>query len=177
MHYSISDYIFDLTENSMQSGADLVQLSIKESTSEFDIKIKDNGKGMDEQTLERAMDPFYSDGKKHAKRKVGLGLPFLKQLVESTEGSFSIDSAPGKGTQLEMVFPKDHIDLPPLGDLTSTLVGLMTYSDNVEFVFEYESDNNKYTVKRSELCEVLGELNSVDSYLLMKQYISSLENE
>jgi len=87
----------DITQNGAESGASLVELEIRE-TSEFLFIVRDNGKGMSEKVLDRAMDPFVTDGIKHPGRKVGLGLPFLIQTAIQSGGGWRIDStAAGSG--------------------------------------------------------------------------------
>ena len=89
MHFRLCDYVLDLVQNAVESGASLVRLRLDEQAAQFRLTLEDNGCGMDEATSRRALDPFYSDGIKHAARKVGLGLPFVKQALEATGGNRS----------------------------------------------------------------------------------------
>ncbi|MDD3058996.1 MAG: sensor histidine kinase, partial [Sphaerochaeta sp.] len=77
MHICIDDYLLDIVQNSFEAASSLVELVLDETESTLACLVRDNGKGMDAEVQKRVLDPFYSDGKKHAKRKVGLGLPFL----------------------------------------------------------------------------------------------------
>jgi signal transduction histidine kinase len=66
-----------------------------------DVVISDNGVGMDEETLERLFDPFYtkkSDG-------VGLGMTAVQTIVTEHSGEIKIESEPGAGSTF-------HISLP-----------------------------------------------------------------
>src|SRR5690606_39505417 len=60
------------------------------------ITVKDTGPGMDERTLQHALDPFFS--RKAAGRQTGLGLPTAKRLVEAHGGTLELRSSPGQGT-------------------------------------------------------------------------------
>jgi hypothetical protein len=94
----------DITQNSAESGASLVGLEIRETVApgvpakgEFRFIAGDNGKGMSGAGLDRAMDPFVTDGVKHPGRKVGLGLPFLIQTAVQSGGGWRISSATAGG--------------------------------------------------------------------------------
>jgi len=69
-------HILDIAENSTRAGATLIEITIVEDLHEdvFSLEIRDNGSGMDQETLKKAMDPFYTTKKV---RKIGLGLPML----------------------------------------------------------------------------------------------------
>ncbi len=65
------------------------------------VTIRDNGKGIDEEEMERVFEPFYS-GKKTG---TGLGLPLSKELAELHGGSIKIVSAKEKGTAVTVTIP------------------------------------------------------------------------
>ena len=100
MHATIADVIADTTQNSIEAGARNVSLTLVEDGKTISVSINDDGKGMDAETLGKAFNPFYTEAGKHDKRKVGLGLPILKQICESTDGTVSLTSEKGVGTQL-----------------------------------------------------------------------------
>ena len=97
MHASICDLVLDLVQNSIEAAAQHIRLTMQQNSNQLNICIQDDGSGMDPVTVQQALDPFYTNGIKHRSRKVGLGLPFLKQVVEATEGQVHIDSMPGEG--------------------------------------------------------------------------------
>ena len=105
MHATLCDMITDLVHNAMEADASEIRLNVEETDSNLNVVIADNGRGMDMATLEKAKDPFYTDGRKHRHRKVGLGLPFLFQTCELTGGSAGIESKPGKGTTVTFHVP------------------------------------------------------------------------
>jgi hypothetical protein len=98
VHFSLSDLAADITQNSAESGASLVELAIWETDGpdsavrEFRFFAGDNGKGMSKAGLARATDPFVTDGVKHPGRKVGLGIPFLIQTALDSGGGWQIMS-------------------------------------------------------------------------------------
>ena len=145
----------------------------------FTMTITDNGKGMDEAELVRAQDPFYTDGVKHRHRKVGLGLPFVIQTIRMTQGRFQISSHKGEGTTVTAVFNLEHWDTPPLGDLPATLSQLMALGGDHEVVVVRHltglRGTGSYEAKRSELLEVLGNLEDLESLTLLREYFRDAE--
>ena len=137
MHATLADVIADTAQNSIEAGARHVSLSVVEDGGKISVSIQDDGKGMDEATLERAFNPFYTEPGKHDKRKVGLGLPILKQICESTDGAVSLKSQKGVGTELTYSFSATHIDLPPMGDLADAILMLFNYPGDFDLVFTH----------------------------------------
>jgi CheY-like chemotaxis protein len=66
------------------------------------IEVRDTGTGMDEATLARAFDPFFTT--KAAGLGTGLGLPMVKGLMAEHGGFVQIESAPGQGTIVRLLF-------------------------------------------------------------------------
>ncbi len=75
------------------------------------ISVDDNGLGMEDGDIEKALAPFgqvdSSMTRKHA--GTGLGLPLVKSLVELHGGVLRIDSEPGKGTSVSFTLPPDRV--------------------------------------------------------------------
>ncbi len=132
---------------------------------------------MSAETLERAKDPFWSDGLKHKHRKVGLGLPFLFQTSEATGGSVRIESEEGVGTTVSFSLDKTHVDLPMFGSFTTAAVTLMAYGFEGNLVIKRKLNGKSYELSKNELIDALGDLNDLESLALMKQFIASQEEE
>ena len=181
MHAAICDFILDCLQNSIEANATVVKLLIVETADIFSVTIKDNGIGMTDIELQKAVDPFYTNGIKHHKRKVGLGLPFMIQAVEQVEGEWSLDSEKGRGTELYFLFRTEHVDTPPIGDISGMLLQALMFDGNFELEFERKFSGNGsvdgYSLKRSELIEVLGDLNSADSLIMARQFLKSQEED
>lgn len=67
------------------------------------LTVRDNGRGMDEETALKIFDPFFTT--KEAGRGVGLGLATVYSLVHQHGGQVSVESELGKGTLFVISFP------------------------------------------------------------------------
>lgn len=179
MHFAVTDFLLDIVQNSCEAGASLIQLSIEETENSIAIKVADNGKGMDEAELKKALDPFYTDGVKHPSRKVGLGLPFLKQATEQSNGRFEIRSEKGKGTEVFFQFFKHEIDAPPVGDIPGALVSVLCMPGGHEMLISREKREAgiRYELSRKELAEILGSFERMDSLILLRDFVRSQEEQ
>lgn len=61
MHASLSDIVADVSANSIEAGAALVQVFVIEKNGLIELKVIDNGKGMPPEIVARAFDPFYTE--------------------------------------------------------------------------------------------------------------------
>jgi len=177
MHATICDLITDLTQNSIEAGATQITLKVEETKTNLKVTITDNGKGMSAKTLEKAKDPFYSDGQKHQHRKVGLGLPFLFQTSEMTGGTATIESKEGTGTTVSFNFDLKHVDLPMFGNFTTAVVTLMTYGFEGNLTLKRNVNTKSYKASKAELQDALGDLNDIENLSLLKQFIETNEQE
>lgn len=179
MHFAVTDFLLDIVQNSCEAGASLIQINIKETETSIAIKVTDNGKGMDTAELKKALDPFYTDGVKHPMRNVGLGLPFLKQATEQSNGCFEIRSEKGKGTEVFFQFFKNEIDAPPVGDIPGALVSILCMSGGHEMLISREKQEAgiRYELSRQELSEILGSFERMDSLILLRDFVRSQEEQ
>lgn len=177
MQLTIADYLLDIVQNSIEAGASLVMLDIIETSASVSICIGDNGCGMNAEKLQIVKDPFYTDGSKHAGRKVGLGIPFLIQSVETAGGTFDIDSKEGEGTSVSFTFDTSSIDTPPMGDLSGTLRSIMIFEGDYDLAVSHSISEKKYSVMRSELKDALGSLHDAESLKLMGDFFRSQEED
>ncbi len=180
MHAAICDFIADCLQNSVEANSSYIKILYDRTGATIKTVIEDNGKGMTKEQLEKARDPFYTDGTKHVKRKVGLGIPFLLQALNLSGGTFDIWSEKGVGTKLEFSFDMSNIDTPPEGDISFAVLQAMMFDGNyeLEFVRAYSLDGinkDQYIIKRSELLDILGDLSTAQSINLARQYFESQE--
>ena len=176
MHATLADVIADTAQNSIEAGAAKVEVSVSEVDGRISVDIDDNGKGMDEATVKRAFDPFYTEPGKHDKRKIGMGLPFVKQTCDACGGTVSLKSEKGVGTTLVCTFQADSIDLPPMGSLASAVLSLFTFDGDFELVFLHRRGGEEYEIGRSELKDAVGGFGSVEGLSLAREFLESQES-
>ncbi|HOK18913.1 MAG TPA: ATP-binding protein [Thermosynergistes sp.] len=158
----LSHSILDIAENAVNAEATKIVIEITEKLDENKITmiVSDNGKGMDEDLLSKISDPFVTSRKT---RRVGLGIPFLRQAAEGCGGFFEIRSSPGKGTSVMASFRTDHIDCPPMGDLAATLITLLLGWPDKRWIFRYKINGRQFELDSDEIVRVLGDKESLRS--------------
>jgi hypothetical protein len=134
---------------------------------------------MDPEQLERALSPFFTNGKKHARRRVGLGLPFLKQAVDLAQGEFSLTSEKGRGTVLSFGFDLNQVDSPPLGRLEDAFFQILLFEGEHRLVIHRSlvrgGRSDDYTIDRAELIEALGNLSQAESLVMAREFLKNQE--
>ena len=88
-----------ITDNKNEYGH--VHISVESKDEYASIIIKDNGCGIDEDTIQKLFMPFYST----KKTGTGIGLGICKNIIEEHDGSLNVCSTPGKGTNITINLP------------------------------------------------------------------------
>ena len=166
--------ILDIAQNSIVAEATLVEIDLEEDSSSdrITIRVKDNGKGMSEDFLKAVEDPFITT---RTTRKIGLGISFLKEAAEMTGGSISLESELGVGTIITASFVMSHIDRQPIGNLTETIITLVTLNTEIDFIIRYKVNENEFVFSTQEVKELLGgdvSLNSHQIVIFLTEYVS-----
>lgn len=143
-------HILDIVENSIGAGASRIEIRINEDLKKdiLSVEIKDNGRGIDAETLKKVADPFYTT---RTTRKVGLGLSLLSQSAKEAGGDFTITSGKGIGTIVHAYFKHSHIDRKPLGNIADTLIVLIAGNPDIDFVYEHKKDDKVYSIDTKEI--------------------------
>ena len=155
--------LLDIAENSVKAGATLTEIYVDEAGERLTLTVKDDGCGMDEETVKSVTDPFYTTRKT---RKVGLGIPLLKLACEQTGGTLSITSsvdAESHGTTVTATFFKNHIDFTPLGDVISSIVTLIQGHPDTDLLFRHTTERGSVEIDTREIRAVLEDV-PLDTY-------------
>ncbi len=168
----LSLHILDIVENSTRAGAKRVHIDVAEDTKKdlLTLEMRDDGSGMSDDVLKRAMDPFFTT---KTVRNVGLGLPMLAQAAETAGGRFAIESRSGEGTKVLAEFKLSHIDRQPLGDIASTLVALIAGNPNVDFIYRHRRDDREYIFDSGAVREEIGEvpIDNVNVLIFIREHV------
>jgi CheY-like chemotaxis protein len=85
------------------------------------LAVTDTGVGMDKQTLEHAVEPFFTT--KEVGKGTGLGLSMVYGMARQSGGAARIESTPGKGTAVRLLFRKAEEVATEAGALAEEPVG------------------------------------------------------
>jgi len=77
-----------------------------------ELTVSDTGSGMDESTMQRVFEPFFSTKARDSKKGTGLGLSMVHGIVEQHGGHITCRSELGKGTSFRIYFPELIVEQP-----------------------------------------------------------------
>lgn len=107
-----TNVIFNLLDNALKYMRENVDPHLEIRTRDIDgdkieITAVDNGIGIKKEDFKRIFEKFYrvSTGNRHDVKGFGLGLPYVKKMIELFGGSISVESEFGKGSRFIIVLP------------------------------------------------------------------------
>lgn len=101
----LKQVFINLFKNSLESKRKedlVVNVKIKEDNNDCIISMKDNGKGMSKETLEKIYNDFFTT----KETGTGIGIPYIKEIIELHHGTLTYKSRENKGTTVLITLPK-----------------------------------------------------------------------
>jgi len=106
----LSNMIHNLLDNATKYSSEAPDILVKTvmHPTAVEVSIKDHGIGMSKDELHRIFDKFYrvSTGNLHDVKGFGLGLSYVKAIVDAHNGKINVQSELGKGSTFSVFFPK-----------------------------------------------------------------------
>jgi two-component system phosphate regulon sensor histidine kinase PhoR len=106
-----SNLIFNLMDNAIKYSKEHLEIKIQtyNTRKSLFIVIADNGIGMSRDTISRIFEKFYRahTGNVHNVKGFGLGLTYVKAIVDAHNGKIKVESTIGKGSKFTLEFPQE----------------------------------------------------------------------
>ena len=153
----LSLHVLDLLQNALEAGATEIALRIEEDsrTDRLELEVADNGRGISPEFVNEVTNPFVTS---RTSRRVGLGLPLLKQAAERCGGGLTIESTPGVGTKVKATFQLSHIDRAPLGNMADTLLSVILQEPPVVLRYRHRVDDRWFEFDTAAMAAELGDV-------------------
>ena len=103
----MTNILFNILDNSLKynNKKPYVKITLSKNSSKIDLKIIDNGIGIDNSYLDKVFERFFRvpTGNVHDVKGFGLGLFYVKKVVDQHGWRIKVQSVPGEGTTVNLV--------------------------------------------------------------------------
>ncbi len=111
----LSNVVFNLVDNAIKYADGDLRLTISsvQTTDGVELRFSDNGMGIAKEHLGKVFDRLYRvpTGNVHDVKGFGLGLSYVKTVIDRHNGSIRVESEPGKGSTFIVMLPRTEIEL------------------------------------------------------------------
>jgi signal transduction histidine kinase len=109
----LTNVFYNLTDNALKYGGKPAHISITccSDSANVTVTVQDNGPGIAKIYQDRIFERFFriqDETNVHNVKGSGLGLYYVKQMIEKHDGKIRIDSAPGNGSSFIVMLPAYH---------------------------------------------------------------------
>jgi two-component system phosphate regulon sensor histidine kinase PhoR len=110
----VTNILYNLLDNALKYSPDTPKIGIKTASlpDGVSITVSDEGLGMTKEQVSRIFEKFYRvpTGNRHDVKGFGLGLSYVKKMVDEHHGQILVNSQPGKGSTFEVILPYKIVD-------------------------------------------------------------------
>ena len=122
-----------------------ISVLVRSENQQLVVTVADTGKGISKKALERVFEPFYQDNTEMKQVGTGVGLALVKQIMDASKGTITVESEEGKGTTFIIKVPIHNHCTKPLTPNT----------ENCKPLLPHESDNPTDRIGENNECCVL----------------------
>jgi signal transduction histidine kinase len=92
----------NLVRNSIQASSSIINIIVKEEENCYKILVRDNGKGIPEESKEKIFNPDFTTKEKG----MGIGLKLARRFLEGINGGINLLESSSSGTTFQIIIPK-----------------------------------------------------------------------
>ena len=109
----LREALLNLVQNGLDAmaGGGTLRIRTTATMQDVSVSVSDTGVGMSEEVRERAFEPFFTT---KGVNGTGLGLAEVYGIARRHRGRAEIESAPGEGTTVRLIFPAATVGMPPV---------------------------------------------------------------
>ena len=105
----LNNVIYNLVDNAIKYSRDnpIVNISTTNNQNNVTVEIKDNGIGIEKKYINKIFDKFFRVpvGNVHNVKGFGIGLNYIKNIINAHKWKMEIESSPGKGSSFKIIIP------------------------------------------------------------------------
>jgi Histidine kinase-, DNA gyrase B-, and HSP90-like ATPase len=169
----IALHILDLIENSLRAGATTIAVSLEQDppADRMVIRVEDDGPGL-QMPPEQALDPFFST---KPGKKTGLGLSLFRFRLEQAGGCLTLGRSALGGLEVQGEVALGHVDRSPLGDLATTLSGVVATSPQVDLRCSLRVGDRRWNSSSRELAEAMAGDGGANPFTLAREVYRNIK--
>jgi len=111
--FRIEQVVVNLLTNALRYGGGAVEVSVHDEGCNVRIAVRDQGKGISPDFIERIFEPYERGAKSGEPKGLGVGLYISRQLAVSHGGQLTVESTPGQGACFSLTLPCMETALQP----------------------------------------------------------------